>query len=91
MHCPMAESSGTTICDEDGAASMDCCEFRPAPEPVQASSLESVRPSSSLDTAELEPVARPHERRSQSVGRAPADSSRLHDLGRYTLFSSFLL
>ena len=86
MQAPMA----TSMCHDCGQMSKDCCEVRSAPEPVPALSFESAKMLAALEVTDLQigaltaPVARP--------SPTPlADSFRLHDLGRYTLFSSFLL
>lgn len=96
--CPMAEmaemgempgSTGTSICHDGGQMTEDCCDMRSAPEPMQALSYESAKLLTALEVTDLQlvapiaPAAPPHS--------TPPDGFRLHDLGRYTLFSSFLL
>ncbi|MCH7665210.1 MAG: hypothetical protein IH936_04685 [Acidobacteria bacterium] len=83
-------STGTSICHDSGQMSNDCCDARSAPEPMQARSFESVKLLVSLEATDLQvvaplaPAALPH-------ATPAADAFHLHDLGRYTLFSSFLL
>ena len=90
--CPMAEMSqsrGTSPCHDANQMAEDCCNIQSAPESMQALSFESVKLLVSLEVTDLQvvaplaPAAMPH--------ATPADAFRLHDLGRYTLFSSFLL
>jgi hypothetical protein len=87
--CPMAKAMASSKCHGGGEVPMDCCEVRSAPEPMQAVALAAAKPlpileASSLQTVSVAAVA-------QRPSSAPADSSRFHGLGRYTLFSSFLL
>ena len=89
--CPMAGHDDIAICHEVGTASVDCCQVRPAPEAVQACSLESARPQESPPAADVLPVVTPQAPLAQRANGPPGESSRLHDLGRYILFSSFLL
>jgi hypothetical protein len=91
--CPMpemTESMGTSMCHDDGQMSEDCCDLTSAPEPMQASSFESAKLLTALEVTDLQVVAPPAPavlpRHSTS-----ADAFRPPDLGRYTLFSSFLL
>ena len=97
--CPMAEmaemaemtgSMGISKCHDSGPISEDCCDVRSAPEPTQALSFESLKLLTALEVTDLQVEALPAlaglPRQSM-----PADAFRLHELGRYTLFSSFLL
>lgn len=89
--CPMAEvlrSPDTSMCHDSGQISNDCCDVRSAPEPMQALSFESAKLLTALEVTDLQVVALPAALPPHST---PADAFRLHDLGRYTLFSSFLL
>jgi hypothetical protein len=94
--CPMAEMSemsgsmGTSICHDNGQMSKDCCDVRSAPELTQALSFESAKLLTALEVTDLQVVA-PIAPAALPPHSTPADASCLHDLGRYTLFSSFLL
>lgn len=94
--CPMAEmgempgQTGTSICHGSGQMSEDCCDIRSAPEPMQALSYESAKLLTALQVVDL-PVVAPIAPAAMPLHSTPADAFRLHDLGRYTLFSSFLL
>ncbi len=93
--CPMAEMSemsgsmGTSICHGNGQMSKDCCDVRSAPEPTQALSFESAKFLTALEVTDLQVVA--PLAAALPLHSTPEDAFRLHDLGRYTLFSSFLL
>ena len=90
---PVAEMAGsmeTSICHDDGQMAKNCCDARSTPEPTQALPFESAKLLVAFEVTDLRVVA--------SLAPAalpllstPADAFRLHDLGRYTLFSSFLL
>ena len=68
---------------------MDCCAAAAVAVPVQGVSFHNEAPVVGLELSILRPVsAAVAPTRVQAV---PIDSSRLFDLGRYTLFSSFLL
>ena len=90
--CPMtemAESMGTSPCHSSDRMSKDCCDMRSDPEPIGVLSIEGVkllRTLHAIDPQVVEPA--PAALPSLSTH---ADAFRLHDLGRYTLFSSFLL
>ena len=96
--CPMgsmqqdagAAMSMTMPCHAGDRMSADCCDLEWAPTPVATRALEVAPPLVALDVRApllmapplpVDPTAR----------SAPPRSSRLHDLGRYTLFSAFLL
>ena len=82
-------STGTSKCHDSGQMSNDCCEVRSAPEPMQARSFEIAKLLVSLEATDLQGVS---PLTPAALPRAtPADDFRLHGLGRYTLFSSFLL
>ena len=87
--CPMAESMVGSMCSGSGPVSMDCCVARPAPEPMQSLSM-----GRATHLVALEPVERLAEQSSQLLQppvATPAGPLAACDLGRYTLFSSFLL
>lgn len=86
----MSHSADTSMCHKAGAMAKDCCDARPAPEPMQAMSFETAKLLAALEVTDprMMAVAAPACLRPHST---PADALRLHDLGRYTLFSSFLL
>jgi hypothetical protein len=87
--CPMAKAMASSECHGGSEAPMDCCEVRSAPKPMQAVSLESARPLPILEASSLQAV--PAATVAQRPSSSPADSSRFHELGRYILFSSYLL
>ena len=86
--CPASQPADSPICHGGQSASMDCCTVRSAP--VQAVSVQSAK-------LLAQPLALPADVAQTVSGTrsgaetVPAHSSRLHELGRYTLFSSFLL
>ena len=90
--CPMgemAESMGSSMCHDDGdRMAEDCCDITSTPEPMQALSVENPEFLSVPQVTDLQVVA-------PLAAAAPtlhsADALRPPDLGRYTLFSSFLL
>ncbi len=88
----MAETAETctSMCHDGGQMSADCCDVRSAPEPIPALSVESVKLLTALEVTAVQIVALPA---SAVLLRqfAPAHAFRLHELGRYTLFSSFLI
>lgn len=89
----MAEMPGpisTSICHACGQMSGDCCDIRPAPEPTQALTFGSTGLLTALEVTDLEVVA-PLAPAVLPPCSALADAFRLHNLGRYTLFSSLLL
>ncbi len=85
-----AAPAGATPCHGAAPVPQDCCDVRSAPEPIEALSFEGPRPIRALESvgsqvqAPLPPAAAP-----QRTASAIAD--RLHDPGRCTLYSSFLL
>ena len=92
--CDMPEMagsmSGTSMCHDGGQMSDECCDVESAPEPLQAVPFESIELLTTLKAADLQVAASlapdvlpPHS--------MPVDGFRLHDLGRFALFSSFLL
>jgi hypothetical protein len=85
----MAKAMASSKCYGGSKAPMDCCEVRSAPEPMQAVSLVSARSLPILEASSLQTV--PAATVAQRPSSVPADSSRFHDLGRYILFSSYLL
>jgi hypothetical protein len=86
----MAGSTGRSPCHSAGEVGDDCCKVRSAPEPTQALSFASAKLLTVLEVTDLQVVA-PLAPAAQPPHFTPADASRLHDLGRYTLFSAFLL
>lgn len=94
--CPMAEMSkmsgsmGALTCHGNGPMSKRCCDVRPAPEPTQASTFESTERLPAPEVTGHQQVA-PLGAMALPLQYPPADALRLHELGRYTLFSSFLL
>jgi hypothetical protein len=94
--CPMGEmphrsgSMGTVTCHDDGPMSEGCCDVRSAPEPMQALTLGSTELLPALEVRDHQQGA-PLGLAALPQQCPPADALRLHDLGRYTLFSSFLL
>ena len=92
-NCPMADmdqSMDPSLCHGGGQLTDDCCDGESPPESVQALSSDSTRLLVALDLARL-PAACPPEPEFVRSGTAPPDDSRFHSLGRYTLFSAFLL
>ena len=93
--CEMGEMAGPmdmgceSGCDS-GQMSDGCCDIRSAPEPTQPSSLENTKLLTALEVSDL-PVAEPDREIALSPTFLSADAFHLHDLGRYTLYSSFLL
>lgn len=86
----MSSTMGTAICHDSDQMSDDCCDVRSAPEPMEALSFESARLLTVLEATELRVAVSPAP--AAVPLRAPsADAFRLHELGRYTLFSSFLI
>lgn len=85
-----ADETAASMCHSAGQMSADCCDVRTGPERVQASSVESLRLLAALELAGVQIVTLPAfaDPLRESV---PVDASRLHKLGRYTLFSSFLI
>ncbi len=79
---------GPSMCHDSDETSMDCCAVRSAPEPMPALALETSQLPEALEVTDLRVVTPPSALPPHS---APADAFLLHDLGRYTLFSSFLL
>jgi hypothetical protein len=94
--CPMAEmadmsgSMGTSICHDSGQMSKDCCGLPSTPEPIKALSFEGAKLLTALEVTDLE-VAAPLTPPGPPPHSTPVDAFHLHDLGRYTLFSSLLL
>ncbi len=94
--CPMGEMGempgpmGTSICHGSGQMSEDCCDIRSAPEPMQALSYESAKLLTALQVIDLQVVV-PLAPAALAPHPTSADAFRPPDLGRYTLFSSFLL
>ncbi len=86
----MPSPMGTSICHGNGQMSKDCCDVRSAPEPTQALSFKSAKLLTALEVTDLLVVV-PVAPTALPPHSTPADAFRLHDLGRYTLFSSFLL
>lgn len=96
------ELSGSMACHPDtrpvtmsgchgmSQASIDCCSFESATEPRQATGLRSPTLITVLEASDQE-LGHPRTSAASREDTAPARSSRLHELGRYTLFSSFLL
>ena len=86
----MMQSMETSNCHSSGEMSMDCCSARSAPEPMRTLSVGSARLLTVLVATDYDVVAQ-----LTPAGLPPhstsADAFRLHGLGRYTLFSSFLL
>ncbi len=85
--CPMDESPEGMACHEGQMTSMDCCSVQPVPDPTVATSLTKATQAATLTepvgTASLSIPSRPV--------AAPGRSPSADDLGRYTLFSCFLL
>lgn len=88
--CPDSEPVDTSTCHGTSQASMDCCTMDSAPEPRQATELRSPTLITVLEISDLESGTATTSAASRA-DTAPAQSSLLHELGRYTLFSSFLL
>lgn len=95
--CPMADSMAEmsdsvemSPCHGAGQVAEDCCDVRSAPEPTQALSSESVKVLTTLEATDLHLVA-PLSPAAPSLRTTSADAFCLHELGRYTLYSSFLL
>jgi hypothetical protein len=86
----MPSSMAGSSCHESDQMAEDCCDVEPAPEPIQAPRFETVKLLIALEAADLPvnatlaPPVRPQD-------WAAPDSLRELDVGRYTLFSSFLL
>lgn len=78
------------MCHNASQMSAACCDVRSAPVPAPALSFESIKLLTALEFTGIQIVALPvsAEALRQSV---PTDAFRLHELGRYTLFSSFLI
>jgi len=90
--CPMTEMTdtmGTSMCHDAGQMS-DCCDVTSAPEPMQALSVESAKLLMALEVTDLQ-VAAALAPAALLLRSMSAEAFRQHDLGRYTLFSSFLL
>jgi hypothetical protein len=94
--CPMVEMAGMAgsmagpSCHETDRMAEDCCDVEPAPEPVQAPSFETVKlfvALEAMDRSTMATVIPPV----QPLNRVAAGSFSECDVGRYTLFSSFLL
>jgi hypothetical protein len=88
--CPDAEPVDMSMCHGTSQASIDCCTMESAPEPRQASELRTSNLITVLEASDLE-SGTPTTSAASRADTAPAQSSLLHELGRYTLFSSFLL
>ncbi|NNE47713.1 MAG: hypothetical protein HKN37_13750 [Rhodothermales bacterium] len=92
--CDMPEMAGsmggTAMCHDGGQMADDCCDVGPAPDTAQAISFQSLKLLTTLVAVDLQEVAPPAPA-ALSPDLLSADGFRLHDLGRYTLFSSFLL
>lgn len=86
----MAGSMGTSMCHDGSEMSDDCCEAQSAPEPMQALSLESAKLLAALEVTAFQ-IGESPSPADLSLYSTPVDAFRLHDLGRYTLYSSFLL
>ncbi len=88
--CPEAEPVDMSMCHGASQASMDCCTMDSVPEPRQATELRTPILITVLEAADQE-LGAPKTSAASREDTAPARSSLLHELGRYTLFSSFLL
>ncbi len=84
-----AAPASETPCHDALPATQDCCEVRSAPEPIEALSFEGPQPLLALEAVDLRVAAPLPPTAPQRT--APAIADRLHDPGRYTLYSSFLL
>lgn len=92
-NCPMVEmgqSMDASLCHGSGQLTDDCCDEEAPPESTTALSSESTKLLTSLDIAHL-PALVPPSPQLVRPGIAPPDDSRWQSLGRFTLFSSFLL
>jgi len=91
--CPMSErteSMGTSMCHDGGQMPEVCCDLTSAAEPMQALSVENAKLLAAFEVTDLQEVAPP------ALVALPLHSTSVdafwpRDLGRYTLFSSFLL
>ncbi len=89
--CPMTAmqgSTGTSMCHDGGRMSEDCCDFASASEPMQALSVDNAKLLMAPEVTDLRVVA---PLAPAALPPHSADALRPPDLGRYTLFSSFLL
>ncbi len=88
--CPMAPSNEDSTRGDSAQVPMDCCVVRPASEPMRALSFARASHLAALkaiDRLVVEPLAPAV----QPPVATPAGPLAACDLGRYTLFSSFLL
>ncbi len=90
MTAPAAPMTGSAPCHGGDRFTSECCEVGAAPEPVLARFFEIERLLAAVEVGE--PLETPPPGPVCPAARsAPPGSSRLHDLGRYTLFSALLL
>lgn len=88
--CPLMDAMPSGNCHGQGDLAMDCCATDSSSDPMAAPPADGARPSPA-PVGLVSSAILPARAAAQPRIAAPELSSRIHDLGRYTLFSSFLL